>query len=324
MLRLQFKAMDDATDVRMFPKGRAEVVTVDASTVGRVTYEPGWRWATDLAPIMGTETCQLHHLGYAVSGVMHIQMDDGVSTDIPPGSVFDIPAGHDAWVVGDEPWVAIAWNSLRTYALGADRSTERVLGTVVFTDIVDSTRTLERIGDAAWLDLLSTHFARLREELNVFRGREIATTGDGFLAVFDSASRAVHAAAAMSATAHEMGLPIRVGAHTGEVELVGGNVQGVAVHTAQRVMSVAGADDVYVSSTTAELLRGSGLRLEDAGTHVLKGLDGPYHLFRLASSDVIRPAAPAERGSTPDRALAARGATPESGAGGSALSNATT
>jgi class 3 adenylate cyclase len=300
MPRIQYRSMDQASDVRTFPKGRAEVVTVDTSTIGRVTYEPGWRWSTDLAPIMGTETCQLHHVGYAVSGVMHVHMDDGISTEIPPGSVFEIPAGHDAWVVGDEPWVAIAWNSLRTYALAPDRSTERVLGTVLFTDIVESTATLERIGDAAWLDLLSDHFDRLREELNVFRGREIATTGDGFLAVFDSASRAVHAAAAMSASAREMGLPIRVGAHTGEVELVGDNVQGVTVHTAQRVMSLAGADEVLVSSTTAELLRGSGLTLQDAGTHTLKGLDGLHHVFRLASPDVRRPFAAAEPGQTPE------------------------
>jgi class 3 adenylate cyclase len=275
--------MEQASDVRPFPKGRAEVVSVDESIVGRVTYEAGWRWSTDLAPIMGTKTCQLHHTGYAVSGVMHIAMDDGASLDISGGSAFEIPSGHDAWVVGDEPWIAISWNSLRSYALSGDPA-DRVLATVLFTDIVESTSTLERIGDAAWRDLLGKHNARLRDELDTFRGREITTTGDGFLAVFDSASRAAHAACAMRRSASEVGLPIRVGLHTGEVEFVGSNVRGVAVHIAQRVMSLAGPDEVFVSSTTADLLQGSGLELEDAGTHPLKGLAGARQLFSLTAT----------------------------------------
>lgn len=276
--------MDAASDVRAFPKGRAEVVAIDESMVGRVTYGAGWRWSKDLAPIMGTVTCQLHHVGYAVSGVMHIAMDDGAALDIPAGSAFEIPPGHDAWVVGDEPWVAISWNSLRSYALGGDDRSERVLATVLFTDIVDSTATLERVGDVVWRDLLSTHNVRLRDELDSFRGREIATTGAGFLAVFDSASRAARAACAMRRSALALGLPIRVGLHTGEVEFVGGNVRGVAVHVAQRVMSLAGPDEVFVSATTADLLQGSGLKLDDAGMHPLKGLAGRHRVFRLAPS----------------------------------------
>jgi len=219
-------------------------------------------------------------VGYAISGVMHIAMDDGLSVDIPAGSAFDIPAGHDAWVVGRAPWVAVVWNSLRSYALPPINPAERVLATVVFTDIVESTATLERIGDAAWRDLLIAHNERLRDDLNVFRGREVTTTGDGFLAVFDSASRAVECANAMSSSAQAMGLQIRVGVHTGEVEFVGSNVRGVAVHAALRVMSQAGPNEVLVSSTTADLLEGAGLRLTDAGSHKLKGLGGERRLFR--------------------------------------------
>jgi len=280
MPSLQYKTVDTSSDVRTFPKGRAEIVTIDESIVGRVTYEAGWHWSRDLAPIMGTKTCQLHHVGYAISGMMHIAMDDGLSVDIPAGSAFDIPAGHDAWVVGRAPWVAVVWNSLRSYALPPINPAERVLATVVFTDIVESTATLERIGDAAWRDLLIAHNERLRDDLNVFRGREVTTTGDGFLAVFDSASRAVECANAMSSSAQAMGLQIRVGVHTGEVEFVGSNVRGVAVHAAQRVMSQAGPNEVLVSSTTADLLEGAGLRLTDAGSHKLKGLGGERRLFR--------------------------------------------
>src|SRR6478672_8655880 len=258
MLNLQTRSFSSANDVRSFPNGRAEIVTIDESVVGRMTYEPGWRWSRDLAPIMGTATCQLHHIGYSISGTMRIVMDDGVALEIPPGSAYEIPPGHDGWVVGDEPWVTIAWTSLRTYGLAPDGPAERVLATVLFTDIVGSTAIAERLGDLAWHDLLVEHNARLREELNVFRGREVKTTGDGLLAVFDGPSRAVGCAAAMTRAAHQMGLAIRVGVHTGEVEFVGGDVRGIAVHTAQRVMSLAGPDEVLMSSTTGGLLEGSG------------------------------------------------------------------
>jgi class 3 adenylate cyclase len=281
MPSLQYKTLASSADVRAFPNGRAEVVTIDEATIGRVTYEPGWRWSEDLAPIMGTPVCRLHHVGFAVSGLMHIVMEDGGAVDIPAGSAFEIPPGHDAWVVGDEPWVAVVWTSIRDYALAPDGPRERVLATVLFTDIVGSTATLERIGDSAWRELLLEHHLRLRDQLNVYRGREIATTGDGILAVFDSATRAVQAAVAMSRSTRAMGLSIRIGVHSGEIEFVGSDVRGVAVHAAARVMSLAGADDVLVSSTTSDLLEGSGIKLEDAGTHLLKGLTGARQIFRV-------------------------------------------
>ena len=158
-----------------------------------------------------------------------------------------------------------------------------VLATVLFTDIVDSTATLERMGDTAWHDVLTAHNRLLRDELNVFRGREVATTGDGFLAVFDSATRAVRCGSAMARSAETLGLAIRVGIHTGEVEFVGPDARGLAVHAAARVMSFAGPGDVFVSSTTKDLLEGSGLALEDAGRRELKGLAGERRLFRLAA-----------------------------------------
>lgn len=290
MPRLQFRTFS-ADQVRMIPKGRAEIVTVDDTTVGRSRFEPGWRWSNDLAPIMGTRTCGLHHLGYSIVGVLHVVTDDGQEIDIPPGSVYEIPSGHDAWVVGDEAWETVEWTSAAVVGVGSDEHAEHVLATVVFTDIVDSTATLARMGDAAWRDLLRAHNERLREALNRFRGREIKTTGDGFLAVFDSATRGVRCALAMSRSARELGLPIRVGVHTGEVEFVGGDARGLAVHAAARVMSLAGPDEVLVSSTTGALLEGSQLRLEDAGTHELKGLTGARQVFRvLASPDAKEPA----------------------------------
>ena len=159
---------------------------------------------------------------------------------------------------------------------------ERVLATVLFTDIVDSTARLQALGDSAWHELLRLHDSRLRDDLNRFRGRELKTTGDGFLAVFDGATKAVRCGAAMVRSAQALDLSIRVGIHTGEVEFVGGDVRGVAVHAAARVMSLAGPNEVLVSSTTSDLLEGSGLVLEDAGAHELKGLSGRRQIFRLA------------------------------------------
>ena len=282
MPRLQVKTFADPDERRTFPKGYAEVVSLDEATVGRSQWEPGWRWTTHLAQVAGTASCQTHHLGLSVSGHLRVETDAGDSIDIPPDSIYEIPPGHDAWVVGDEPWVTVEWTSARIVGIAPEGPGERTLATVLFTDIVDSTATLERLGDTAWRDLLLRHNARLRDKLNTYRGREVTTTGDGFLAVFDGATRAVRCGVAMARAAHDMGLPIRVGVHTGEVEFVGGNIRGVAVHTAARVMSLAGPDEVYVSSTTSDLLEGSGVRLEDAGAHELKGLTGRRQVFRVA------------------------------------------
>jgi class 3 adenylate cyclase len=281
MPRLQYKSFSTPDEVRAFPHGRAEVVSLDESVVGRAVYEPGWRWSTAMPPIAGTASCQLHHLGFSISGVMHVVIEDGQSIEIPPNSVYEIPPGHDAWVVGDDPWVTVEWTSARTFGVVPEGPGEGVLVTVLFTDIVDSTATLQKMGDSAWRDLLVSHNTRLRDQLNIFRGREVKTTGDGFLAVFDSATRAVRCGAAMALAVRNIGVPIRVGIHTGEVEFVGTDARGLAVHAAARVMALAGPDEVLVSGTTYDLLEGSGLNLEEAGTHEMKGLPGARKVFRL-------------------------------------------
>jgi class 3 adenylate cyclase len=284
MPRLQSRSFASSDQQRTMPKGQAALVTLDEVTVGYARWEPGWRWSTDLRPIAGTPTCELHHLGYSVSGTLRVEASDGQTLEIGPGSVYEIPPDHDAWVVGDAPWETIEWTSARAVGIEPDDPGDRILATVVFTDIVDSTATLAHLGDAAWRDRLLAHNARLREVLDRFRGREVTTTGDGFLAVFDSASRAVRCGIAMTGSAREMGIAIRVGVHTGEVEFVGDDARGVAVHAAARVLSLADADAVLVSSTTRDLLEGSGLTFEDAGSHDLKGLSGSRSLYRVKRS----------------------------------------
>jgi class 3 adenylate cyclase len=281
---LQFKRFDAPDEHRPFPKGGADIVNLGDVTVGRARWEPGWRWSTDLKTLAGTDTCLHHHLGYSISGVLRVVMDDGQTLDIPPGSVYEIPPGHDAMVIGDEAWETVEWMSARTVGIPPEEADRRSVMTVLFTDIVDSTRTLTEAGDTAWRDQLSQHNVRLREALNAFRGREVSTTGDGVVAVFDSPTRAVRAGAAMARSGRDMGLPIRVGIHTGEVEMVGEDVRGLAVHLAARVMAVAGPDEVVVSSTTRDLLEGSGLVLEDAGSHEFKGLSGARSVYRLVPS----------------------------------------
>jgi len=283
MARLQAKSFDDPDERRAVARASLRLVHLDEVAVGHGVWEPGWRWSVDLKPVAGTASCQNHHLGYALSGVLEVLTDAGEGLVIPAGSVYEIPPGHDAWVVGDEPFVTVEWTSSRLVGVAPEGPDERVLATVLFTDIVDSTATLERLGDRAWRELLLAHNARMREVLAAFRGREVATTGDGFLVVFDGATNAVRCGAAMVKAAQDLGVQIRVGIHTGEVEFIGANARGVAVHAAARVLAIAGADEVVVSSTTQDLVEGSGLAFTDAGRHGLKGLSGERQLYRLAA-----------------------------------------
>jgi class 3 adenylate cyclase len=282
MPRLQAKSFATPDQVRTMAKVRFESVGLDDASVGHCRFEPGWRWSTDMGPTVGAGSCPIRHLGYSMSGAVHIAMDDGQTLDIGPDTVFDIPPGHDKWVIGDDPWVTIEWGaSGRALSAALDESGARSLATVLFTDIVDSTARLRSVGDAAWRDLLSAHNARLREQLNVHRGREVKTTGDGVLAIFDSPTRAVRCAVEMTRSVRAIGLEIRVGLHTGEIELVGDDVRGIAVHTAARILALAGPGEVLVSSSTGGLLEGSGIELVDAGVHEMKGLSGPRQVFRL-------------------------------------------
>ena len=282
MPRPQVKSFATTGDVRTMPKFWMATVDLEDATVSRGRFDPGFRWSTDIGPIIGTASCQIHHLGYAISGSVRAVTDDGQTIDIGPDTVFDIPPGHDMWVVGDEPYVVVEWGATgRALRVALDEGGARSLATVLFTDIVDSTARLQLIGDAAWRELLAAHNTRLREHLNIHHGREVKTTGDGFLAIFESPTRAARCAVDITRSVRALGLEIRVGLHTGEIEFVGDDVRGIAVHTAARVLALAGPGEVLVSSATGGLLEDSGIELEDAGLHELKGLSGARQLFRL-------------------------------------------
>lgn len=157
---------------------------------------------------------------------------------------------------------------------------DRVLATVVFEDIVDSTRRADAKGDLAWRDLLESHDKTVRRELSRFRGKEVKSLGDGFLATFDGPARAIHCASAIRDSLRGFDVPVRIGLHTGEVELAENDVRGIAVHIASRVAQLGGANDVLVSRTVKDLVAGSGLKFEDFGAHALKGIPEPWQVFR--------------------------------------------
>jgi pimeloyl-ACP methyl ester carboxylesterase len=170
-------------------------------------------------------------------------------------------------------WEAGGWD---------DVESDRVLATVLFTDIVTATETAASLGDRAWSELLERHHAVVRRQLARFRGSEVDTAGDGFLASFDGPARAIRCARAIADSVAELGLAVRAGLHTGECELVDGKVAGIAVHTGARVAAHAAPGEVLVSSTVKDLVAGSGIVFEDRGTHALKGIPGEWRLFAVA------------------------------------------
>ena len=165
----------------------------------------------------------------------------------------------------------------------ADVADDRVLATVLFTDIVDSTRRAAEIGDRDWHALLDAHDAVVRAQLARFRGREVNTSGDGFLAMFDGPQRAIRCAMAIRDAVQALGIEVRAGLHTGECEVRGDDIGGIAVHIGARVSALAGPNDVLVSSTLRDLVIGSGLEFEERGAHELKGVPGEWRLFAVAS-----------------------------------------
>lgn len=281
MPRPQSRSFTQPEETRTFPHGTLRIINLDEVVVGQYELQPGWKWSTDVKPIAGTPYCQHHHMGYALQGRLRVTLKDGTSYDVRAGDAYEIPPGHDAWVEGDEKYLGIEFSGSRTFAVPADAMGGGVVATLLFTDIVGSTSVLARVGDAPWRDMLLAHNAALRAEIERHRGRELKTTGDGFLVAFDSASRAVRCGQAMVGAARAAGVDVRIGCHTGEVVLVQNDAHGVAVHAAARVMSLGGAGQVFVSWTTRDLLAGSGIAIESAGSHELKGLDGAREIFRV-------------------------------------------
>jgi class 3 adenylate cyclase len=206
-----------------------------------------------------------------------------VADRIPGAKYVELPGRNLYHFV--EPWRA-SFQEIAEFLTGeqAEVVDDRVLATVLFTDIVDSTRRAAEIGDRDWHALLDAHDAVVRSQLARFRGREVNTSGDGFLAMFDGPQRAIRCAMAIRDAVQALGIEVRAGLHTGECEIRGDDIGGIAVHIGARVSALAGPNDVLVSSTLRDLVIGSGLEFEDRGAHQLKGVPGEWRLFAVAST----------------------------------------
>jgi len=231
----------------------------------------------DVLPVIHVPTLVVHRTGDRIASVEPIREDVRL---IPNAKYVELPGEDHAPVDANADSI---FDEIEEFLTGSRpiHEPDRVLATVLFTDIVGSTERAAELGDSRWTGLLEEYYGAARRELERFRGREIKTTGDGFLATFDGPARGVRCAQAMGGVASPLGLSIRAGLHTGECELMGDDVGGIAVHIGARVMAEAGPGEVLVSSTVKDLVAGSGLTFEDRGARQLKGVPDEWRLFAV-------------------------------------------
>jgi class 3 adenylate cyclase len=229
-------------------------------------------------PTVRVPTLVLHHTDDA-----YIPPRQGryIADHIPGAKYVELP-GRNLFHFVEPDWRP-SFQEIAEFVTGeqADVADDRVLATVLFTDIVDSTRRAAKLGDRDWHALLDAHDAVVRSQLARFRGREVNTSGDGFLAMFDGPQRAIRCAMAIRDAVRSLGIEVRAGLHTGECEVRGDDIGGIAVHIGARVSALAGPNEVLVSSTLRDLVIGSGLEFEERGAHELKGVPGEWRLFAL-------------------------------------------
>jgi class 3 adenylate cyclase len=256
----------------------------------RLSFSPGAALAMDrmaadvdiraVLPTVRVPTLVMHRIADTSQSVEQARY---IGERIPGAEVIELPGDEHAPFMGDAGAVL---DHLRGF-IGAIREEEaefdRVLATVVFTDLVGSTEHAVALGDRAWRNLVEPHHATIRRLLVRYRGTEVDTAGDGFFATFDGPARGVRCAQAIVDAVHSLGLEVRAGVHTGEVETINDKVGGVAVSIGARIAAVAGPGEVLVSSTVKDLTAGSGLAYEDAGEHELKGIPGAWHVYRVAT-----------------------------------------
>ncbi len=232
-----------------------------------------------LLPAIRVPTLVMHPTNDRLSPVEHSRV---LASLVPGAKLVELPGEDHYWVVSDTDDLV---EEIEEFLTGTRQvaAPDRVLASVLFTDIVGSTDRASTLGDRAWRELLAAHDQIVRHELQRFGGRERGTAGDGFFATFDGPARAVRCAAAIGQGLRPLNLEIRAGVHAGEVELTADDVRGIAVHIGARVAALAGGSEILVSSTVKELVVGSGLVFEDAGEHELKGVPGRWHLYQVGS-----------------------------------------
>ncbi|MFZ0230389.1 MAG: adenylate/guanylate cyclase domain-containing protein [Mycobacterium sp.] len=233
-----------------------------------------------LLPTVHVPTLVIHHTDDAI---LVPAMGKYIADHVPGAKYVELPGRNMYHFV--EPWRP-SFQEIAEFLTGhqAEVADDRVLATVLFTDIVASTRRAAEIGDRDWHALLDAHDAVVRAQLSRFRGREVNTSGDGFLAMFDGPQRAIRCAMSIRDAVQALGIEVRAGLHTGECEVRGDDIGGIGVHIGARVSALAGPNDVLVSSTLRDLVIGSGLQFEERGAHKLKGVPGEWRLFAVTSA----------------------------------------
>lgn len=228
-------------------------------------------------PTIGVPTLIVHH----TDSTIPLENARYASRHVPGARFVELPGTDHAPFTHDADRIADEIEEFLTGARGAHEP-DRLLATVMFTDIVGSTEHAAELGDNGWRELLERHNTVVRGEFDHFRGREVKQTGDGFLATFDGPARAIRCACAIRDRLGELGVENRAGLHTGECELVSGDVRGMAVHIGARVMGSAAAGEILVSGTVKDLVTGSGIEFDARGVHALKGVTGHWALFAVA------------------------------------------
>lgn len=260
---------------------RSEILEIGGFGLARTVHAAGFRWSTHIAPVVGTDWCEARHIGLLVRGTMHVLLATGEEFEVGPGELFDIPPHHDGWIVGGEECETMDWTGVRSWLSPLDNLSRRVLLTVLFTDLVDSTGTATSLGPTRWGELLAQHGSIVADTLHRFRGDLVSTTGDGVLATFDGAARAIRCAPALHEALRALGVHIRIGIHTGEVDLAKADISGVTVHEAARILALAGPGETLVSDTTAGLVSDADIALVEYGNHELRGTGKFRMLFRV-------------------------------------------
>jgi class 3 adenylate cyclase len=234
--------------------------------------------ARHLLPSIRVPTLILHR---KEDSVIPVACGHDMAQKIPGAKYVELPGEDHLLQALDQELLDRLLDEIEEFITGARHRLEpdRVLATVMFTDIVRSTERAAEMGDSRWHELLNNYYAVVRKELSVFRGREVNTAGDGLLATFDGPARAIRCAGSVRERLRALGLEVRTGLHTGECELIGDDIGGIAVHIAARVAAKAEPDEVLVSSTVRDLVAGSGLRFASRGMHALKGVPEEWHLF---------------------------------------------
>jgi class 3 adenylate cyclase len=231
----------------------------------------------DVLPIIQVPTLIVHRTD---DRALSVEGSRYMAERIEGAHYVEVPGEDHLPFLGDQDQIL---DEVEEFLTGVRRGPEpdRVLATVLFTDIVGSTERAAGLGDRRWRQLLEAHHTAVRQQLERFRGREVDTAGDGFLATFDGPARAIRCAVAIRDDVETIGLAIRAGVHTGECEMHGNGVAGIAVHMGARVAALAGPGEVLVSSTVKDLVAGSGIEFEDRGIHELKGIPGDWRLFAV-------------------------------------------